>query len=326
MKKLVFIAALLALLVAPVTAGATVEGPGEPPSPDCKWVEPVTEQVWVEPQTKVITVVDQEAYDETIPGQCYPAVTHEECTTTCPTATWPKQWYYVNGHNGGWRSFGPITFTYDKSSDPHKCHRPTGASLGVPSQLMDDFNDDFDEWVTKECGTRCSGLCYTVTCETVVDEPAYCDPDTVIHHDAVTHEETVVIEDGYYETVVVTPGYWDCPVPPEPTCETDPTLCPKVVEECKWKGTGFGLFLLEGPDGQMATMYVYEDENGKLPIGISVDRQECVLGWVAVNTPFAGKVWRNTCTGAFRWNGQEFFPRTDVLKDGVCARSGECLK
>jgi hypothetical protein len=210
----------------------------EPPNPYCTWVEPTTE---------TITVVDHEAYDETIPGECYPAETH-------------------------------------------------------------------NEWVCTRRGPF--GFCWRWECVTVVDQEAYCDPDTVVHHDAVTHEETVTIEEGY----------WDCPE----LCQynqdipADDPKC-KAPEECKWTGTGFGLFLLEGPDGQLATMYVYEDENGDLPIGIGVERQKCVLGWVAVNTPFHGKVERDTCTGAFRWNDQVFFPRADVLEDGVCQRNGECL-
>lgn len=42
--------------------------------------------------------------------------------------------------------FGPITFAYEKSNDPNKCHRPTGESLGVPSWAMNDFNK-LDEWL-----------------------------------------------------------------------------------------------------------------------------------------------------------------------------------
>jgi hypothetical protein len=72
-------------------------------------------------------------------------------------------------------------------------------------------------------------------------------------------------------------------------------------------------------------MYVYADENGKLPIGISVQRQECVLGWVAVNTPYAGWVYKNPCTGEYKWNDQTFTPRRDVIKHGVCDRSQPCL-
>lgn len=276
-----------------------------PPNPYCTWVDE-SEQVWVDPVTGTITVVDQEAWTEHVP-----AVTHEECAPikACPTYTWPKQYYWQGWHL---KSFGPITFTYDKSADPNKCHRPTGSSLGVPPQLMSDFNSDFDEWE--------DAVCVGEECVTVIDEPAY-----DIEHPAVTHEETVVVEEGYWKTIEG--GYWDCPE----LCQYNPDITAgdpkcKAPETCKWTGTGFGLFLLEGPDGQLATMYVYEDKNGQLPIGIGVERQKCVLGWVAVNTPYADKVWRNTCTGEFRWNGETFTPRRDVLKDGVCQRNGECIE
>jgi hypothetical protein len=42
-------------------------------------------------------------------------------------------------------TFGPITFQYDKSSDPNHCHRPTGSSLGVPSWAESEFNGDNSE-------------------------------------------------------------------------------------------------------------------------------------------------------------------------------------
>jgi hypothetical protein len=43
-----------------------------------------------------------------------------------------------------------VTFDYGKSSDPHKCHRPTGSSLGIPSWAMSEFNAQFPEWIYPE--------------------------------------------------------------------------------------------------------------------------------------------------------------------------------
>jgi hypothetical protein len=47
-----------------------------------------------------------------------------------------------------------VTFDYGKSSDPSKCHRPAGSSLGVPSWAMSEFNSDFDEWVNAPSGPQ----------------------------------------------------------------------------------------------------------------------------------------------------------------------------
>lgn len=93
-----------------------------------------------------------------------------------------------------------------------------------------------------------------------------------------------------------------------------------------WNETDFALYTLEGPDGQQATMYAYRLPDGTFPKGIAVFRQECVLGWVAVNMSKTGVVEKNSCTGAYRWRGLEFFPRQDVIETGQCDRSGACLK
>jgi len=97
-------------------------------------------------------------------NECKPETT--VCDKGCPTVTWSTYRYVCDSgykySGGGWcykspnkwreatkEDFGPITFTYDKSSDPNKCHRPTGSSLGVPSWAMDDFNSDNHEWKDK---------------------------------------------------------------------------------------------------------------------------------------------------------------------------------
>lgn len=302
---------VIALACSPGPAGASEQGPGQP-SPYCTWVDPVTEQVWVPPTTEVVIVVDEEAWTEHVP-----AVTHEECTPikACPSYTWGIQYYWEKvGKHWELRSFGPITFTYDKSNDPNKCHRPTGESLGVPPALMNDFNHDFKEWR--------DAVCVGEECVTVVDQEAY-----DIFHPAITHEETVVVEEGYWKTVTIEEGYWDCPdmCQYNPDIPADDPKC-KPPEVCAWDETDFALYALEGPDGQQATMYAYRLPDGSFPKGIATFRQECVLGWVAVNMSKAGVVERNTCTGEYRWLGMRFFPRQDVIEDGVCNRDGACIK
>lgn len=95
---------------------------------------------------------------------------YQQCDKVCPTVTWStSQQYCPSGSSyytscddhrpckkkidGRWKyadkiteTFGPITFEYNKSSDPNKCHRPNGSSLGVPTWAIDDFNDDNKEW------------------------------------------------------------------------------------------------------------------------------------------------------------------------------------
>ncbi len=91
---------------------------------------------------------------------------HQECEKGCPEVTWSTSQcpggYSLSKHTcpGKCRkndsfdpakcvdalSFGPITFTYEKSADPNKCHRPTGSSLGVPSWAESAFNNDNFKW------------------------------------------------------------------------------------------------------------------------------------------------------------------------------------
>jgi hypothetical protein len=43
-------------------------------------------------------------------------------------------------------TFSIASFIYEKSADPNHCHRPTAASLGVPSWAVSSFNGDNPEW------------------------------------------------------------------------------------------------------------------------------------------------------------------------------------
>jgi len=93
---------------------------------------------------------------------------------------------------------------------------------------------------------------------------------------------------------------------------------------CDLVKQSYGLAELWGPSGQYATMYIYPDVDGKLPIGIGVGRQQCVLGWTAVRSGYFGFVYKDPCTGEYTWNKKDVTPRSDVLKKGVCARNGSC--
>jgi hypothetical protein len=74
-------------------------------------------------------------------------------------------------------------------------------------------------------------------------------------------------------------------------------------------------------------MYIYPDpKTGELPQAVGVQRQLCVLGWEAEREGYFGFVYRNSCTGKYTWNGLDVTPRPDVLKHGVCARNGACVK
>ena len=70
-------------------------------------------------------------------------------------------------------TFGPIDVVYGlKSSDPNKCHRPTGVSLGIPSWAMSDFNTDpnlpehIQDAVVINCRFEASSTTREVACST----------------------------------------------------------------------------------------------------------------------------------------------------------------
>jgi hypothetical protein len=94
------------------------------------------------------------------------SLAHQECEKGCPTVSWSATSQCPSGYtlssqtcpgrcrkNGSTNpsqcvdmlAFGPITFTYEKSSDPNHCHRPTASSLSVPSWAENEFNQDNPE-------------------------------------------------------------------------------------------------------------------------------------------------------------------------------------
>lgn len=83
---------------------------------------------------------------QTVTRTCLPGgfgyncqLSSEKCDEACPQVTWSTSRRHPR------ETYGPITFTYNKSNDPHKCHRPTPESLNLPSWTINDFNHDNPE-------------------------------------------------------------------------------------------------------------------------------------------------------------------------------------
>ncbi len=248
MKRMILILAVLVLaaLVA-IPAFATGGGgwpPPKPPEPTCP-----------------LNVTDTIAVT--------PAVWHES-TADCPTVTWSKQWYWDH-----WtlKSFGPITFAYDKSSDPAKCHRPTPASLGIPSALVSDFNHDFPEhkdsinrvngyWDPPICAvpepdpvpgcTDPAALNYNPEA-TVDDQSCQYPPDPVpgcMDEDALNYNPEATVDDESCEyPPEVVPGCMDELAPNyNPKATTDDGFCTYPEPSCD-KGTYIWIWDLMDANG-----------------------------------------------------------------------------
>lgn len=113
----------------------------------------------------------------------------------------------------------------------------------------------------------------------------------------------------------------------KPTDCEQPEPTPEPKKECKMVQQPYGMAELFGPNGQRGLMYIYPDpKTGELPGAVGVQRQLCVLGYEAVREGYFGFVYRNSCTGVYTWNGMDVTPRPDVLKHGICARNGACVK
>ena len=309
MKKLFVLLVALAALF----AIACIEKPEEPVCPEGQIT--VTPAIW------------NEGY--TTPGH-YESRTWVDPVVeyTCPIV----EWTYGSHH---------VHVPYEKSQDPTKCHRPSDADLkniyGIDGKERNEFKDDNKEW--KDAIER------EVT-------PGYY-TEWVDSEKCNTHQHKTCrfIEGTYVE------GYWtppvceevpppdvcedplalnykqegECEYPPPEVCQYNPQLLasdPLCVppKTCELVRQDYGLGELWGPDGQYATMYIYPDKYGNLPIGIGVQRQLCVLGWEAVRSGYFGFVYRDSCTGDYVWKGVDVTPRPDVLKHGVCARDGACIQ
>lgn len=215
MKRIQALAMPLALIVALAivgTAFATAELPPEPTCPEGQitttpavWVEDVVEVIHHDATTHEITVVDQSAWDEWVPPVTH--VVHHDAVLGCPTVTW----------RGGLFNWYSVTFTYRLQAG--QCHRPTAQSLGVPVWLRGQFNHDNPQLLGAVVVTPAWD-------EIVVDVPGY-----FIHHDAVTHQETIVDQEAWDETVVVALGYWTDPVCSEPVCEVTPLYTMYVLQD-----------------------------------------------------------------------------------------------
>lgn len=245
--------------------------------------------------------------------------------------------------------------TYDKSNDPHKCHRPSNNQLQdhpyhMTKNQAKAYTQNHDEWVD-------ALVSHKEECKMVVDVAGHWGD----WKDGSRYPLCLVFGTCRYVEGEYVPGYWTDPVcetPPEvcefdplltaddPLCQPPPDMCeynqtikaddplcvppppPPIEPECEWKGTGTAVFeLWSGPDytGDYATMYVYDFGDG-YPEGVSVQRQSCVLGWVAQTDTGPWEIDRNTCSGNLRWHGLEFIPSERVIRHQACARDGECLK
>jgi hypothetical protein len=136
---------------------------------------------------------------------------------TCPTVTFSVT---VND------VFYTITFTYEKSEDPHKCHRPSDATLGPlgspafstwPGQVNGKFRAGTDEFLD---ATPVYGDCSTLG--------AGWETDPAVAHGCRKWVDTTYL---YADKVVdVAEHLGDCPDGYEPTPGSD-TQCRKPAEE-----------------------------------------------------------------------------------------------
>lgn len=114
---------------------------------------------------------DRTGGDDKCYGDC-PSFTFEASREVCPNGWFPvnhgehkgecgrfiQEFPFIEFTNKVTETFGPIDFTYNKSNDPKKCHRPTASSLGIPSWARSDFNSEFKEWINApevECYKTC---------------------------------------------------------------------------------------------------------------------------------------------------------------------------
>ncbi len=177
--------------------------------------------------------------------------TKEVCDKACPSFTYSTEkkecpshdWAYTstNSHkdckrkvdvpgdgtsNKVWRyadevvvdSFGPVAFTYNKSQDPNKCHRPTGSSLGVPGWAMSNYNHKYDEWK----------YVINVNCHEEVIESTTrtknCSDAAVIECESTITPTPAPIDE-------ITPTPIDEDVTPTPTTEATPTATPDPLSD-----------------------------------------------------------------------------------------------
>jgi hypothetical protein len=117
--------------------------------------------------------------DDKCYGDC-PSFTFEASREVCPSGWFPinhgehkgecgrfiQEFPFIEFTSKVTETFGPIDFTYDKSNDPKKCHRPTASSLGIPSWARDDYNGQFKEWLNAP-----EVECYETCDETIEQEP-----------------------------------------------------------------------------------------------------------------------------------------------------------
>ena len=226
------LAMILLLLLIPLGVYAN----GQPQCPE-GMIEIVPAE-WVPPMTHEITVVDQEAWDEVVVDEegywiHHEAITHQEWVPGIPAVT--HQEYRCRKLFGGWHRW--------------KVGRCCTAHcwFGCQERTVIDVPAIPGYWIT------------------VVDQEAWDEwvpPVThIVHHEAITHQETIVDEEGYWIKPV-------CEAPPaKPVCPLQLLVNYNPPED--W--LPYCLVLTEG--------------------GASVERQQTLCGWIADNQPCGGMVY-----------------------------------
>lgn len=124
-----------------------------------------------------------DGYIEEVP----PEWISEECS--CPTIEYTYVWETWEWDWDSWewvpvkRNEGPYFVTYNKSNDPHKCHRPSTRqlrNLGMSHRAAIDFTQNHPQWMNAEC----EGGYWT-------------DPVCVPDHDYNIHKHQTADCDGY---------------------------------------------------------------------------------------------------------------------------------
>lgn len=274
-----------------------------------------------------------------------PAVWAEE-VCACPTVTW-------TGTHGSWwnRHSHTYAFTYDKANAPHKCHRPTASSLGVPSDLRNEYNHDNPEWLDDSCtpGYWIAPVCrapiagcmdplalnYNAAAE--VDDGSceyYVPPEPIpgcTDPLALNYDQAATVNDGtcqyppapipgcmdslalnYNVEATVDDGSCEYYIPPQPTPE--PPFCGYTVTTWFQCNTGAAIWAQEtGITSGEGTNFV----------GYAPYNRDC--GFCDGLTGIYHREWRNTCDGSGwdegTWNMPEEFHELNG-----CPLGGRCVQ
>ena len=245
-----------------------------------------------------------------------PAVWEEE-VCACPTVTW-------TGTHGSWwnRHSHTYTFTYDKANDPHKCHRPTASSLGIPSDLRNDYNHDNPEWLDDSCAP---GYWIAPVCRAPIagcmdplalnyNPAAEVDDGSCQYPPIETEEPPIETEEPPIETE-------EPPVTEEPPIETEEPPTPEPPQTCGYTVTTY----FQCNTG--AAIWVQEtgitSGEGTNLIGAAPYNRACP--WCDDITGIYHREWRSDCDGSGwdegTWNMPEEFHELNG-----CPLGGRCVQ